>query len=134
VQLWDADTGKPIGGPLVGHTGSLLDVAFSPDGHRLVTASDDHTVRLWDADTGQPLGQPLIGHSGSVMGVAFSPDGQRVASASWDYTIRIWPAVGAPEVLCDKLTANMSQKQWHEWISPSIDYTKVCPDLPIAPD
>ena len=53
-------------------------MAFSPDGHRIVTGSADSTVRVWDADTGQPVGEPLTGHTGAVVGVAFSPDGRRV--------------------------------------------------------
>jgi hypothetical protein len=33
-----------------------------------------------------------------------------------------------------KLTANMSHKQWRDRVSPAIDYIKVCPDRPIPPD
>ena len=36
--------------------------------------------------------------------------------------------------MCAKLTTNMSHQQWRDWVSPDIDYIKVCPDLPIAPD
>jgi hypothetical protein len=36
-------------------------------------------------------------------------------------------------MLCDKLTANISRQQWREWVSPEIEYIKVCPDLPILP-
>jgi hypothetical protein len=51
ARLWDAESGKQIGAPLVGHEveGYVHSAAFSPDGKRIVTASFDQTARLWDA-------------------------------------------------------------------------------------
>jgi hypothetical protein len=69
-------------------------VAFSPDGARLASGSNDKTIKLWDARTGQHLFD-LKGHTGGVASVAFSPDGARLASASGDYTVKTWdPATG----------------------------------------
>jgi WD40 repeat protein len=133
VRLWDADTGKPLGDPLTGPTNSVLSAAFSPDGHRLASASADRMVRLWDADKGQPLGGPLTGHTDQVWSVAFSPDGHRLASASADETVRLWRVEATPEIpkmLCDKLTANMSPEQWHDWVSEVFPYQAVCDGLP----
>ena len=67
--------------------------------------------------------------------VAFSPDGTRIVSGSADNTLRLWPAYRPHgRTLCAKLTTNMSHQQWRDWVSPDIDYIKVCPDLPVAPD
>ncbi|RYP60389.1 hypothetical protein DL771_010532 [Monosporascus sp. 5C6A] len=59
---------------LEGHGGSVSSVAFSPDGSRLASGSNDRTVKVWDAATGACL-STLKSHSGPVDSVAFSPDG-----------------------------------------------------------
>ena len=82
-----------------GHGGVVRDVAFSPDGARLASASDDGTVRIWSVSTGK-LERTLRGHAQSVVSVAFSPDGRRVASSGADGTIRVWPTdSGSPVIL-----------------------------------
>jgi eukaryotic-like serine/threonine-protein kinase len=48
VKVWDLTTGQETL-TLKGHTSMVTNLAFSPDGHRLITASADMTVRIWDA-------------------------------------------------------------------------------------
>jgi len=37
---------------LTGHSRPVLSVAFSPNGKRVVSGSDDNLVKIWDTDTG----------------------------------------------------------------------------------
>lgn len=81
---------------MVGHGRRVASAAFSPDGARIVAASEDGTARLWDGQTGAPLAI-LEGHRDGVTGVAFSPDGTRLVTASADRTARLWDGqTGAP--------------------------------------
>jgi hypothetical protein len=80
-KQWIVETPSPI-----------VEIAFSPDGRRIVSGSEDKTLRLWDAQTGQPIGQPLKGHERGVTSVAFSLDGTRIVSGSEDKTLRLWDA------------------------------------------
>src|SRR5436190_9710166 len=74
---------------ILGHTDTVLSLAFLPDNVRAVSGSSDRTLKLWDIRTGELL-RTFVGHEGPVYAVAVSPDGRRVASAGGDRTVRVW--------------------------------------------
>jgi WD40 repeat protein len=85
----DADTGTLLASlPVPDHVG---DLAFSPDGAWLATASDDARIRLWDTVRYQ-VRTTLEGHGHFVNGVAFTPDGAMLVSGSHDRSVGIWDA------------------------------------------
>ena len=56
-------------------------MAFSPDGHSVVSASGDRTVQLWNAATGARLLPPMR-HQYPVHSAVFSPDGRFILTTS----------------------------------------------------
>src|SRR5262249_13316349 len=85
---------------LLRHEGRVWQAVFSPDGTRVLTASEDNTARLWDTVSGQLLAT-LSGHTGPVRQAVFSPDGTRVLTASADTTARHWRIFPTTQALMD---------------------------------
>lgn len=75
--------------PLRAHTGDVTDLAWSPDGERLASASVDNVIYIWHVRSYRTL-VCLRGHKGLVKGVAWDPVGRYLASQSDDKTVRIW--------------------------------------------
>ncbi len=76
VMLWDLATGERLVEFLV-EDGPIFDLAFSPDGRSLATASGDGRARLWDVATGRRLAE-LGKVRDQANSVAFHPGGGMV--------------------------------------------------------
>jgi WD40 repeat protein/tetratricopeptide (TPR) repeat protein/tRNA A-37 threonylcarbamoyl transferase component Bud32 len=101
VRIWDVQTGKLCGQPIV-HRGGVPLAIFSADSRRLLTSSYDGTARVWDAATTEPVTPPLP-HGGSSE-AAFSPDGRRVLTMD-AAGLRLWDTASG-EMLCPSLPAS----------------------------
>jgi WD40 repeat protein len=82
-----APTGTALPATLEGHQGPVYAVAVLSH-YRVITGSQDKTVRVWDITGGQAVAT-ITGHQRRVWAVAALPRG-RIVSGSRDNTLRVW--------------------------------------------
>jgi WD40 repeat protein len=106
AKVWDAETGKELLA-LNGHTHGSCEVAWSPNGKRLATGTEDGVAKVWDAESGQEL-LTLSSQAGRIFSMTWNPDGKRLAagscmgpvtSACGDGTTTVWDAESGQELL-----------------------------------
>ena len=108
---------------LRGHKADIACLAYSSDGRRLASASDDGTVRIWDAIAGQEsLCLP------EARKLAFSPDGRRLVTTSWDKTATVLDASTGQNILSlsghtDMVEGQAYSPDGHQIATASLDQT-----------
>src|SRR5207248_2275847 len=97
VHVWDLASHRDLA-VLRAHAGEVRCLAFSPDGHRIVSGGEDRSVylRSWrDENVGAKPAGALV--SPTDVRLALSPDGTRLAAADSECGLRIWEtASGQP--------------------------------------
>ncbi len=72
-----------------GHSSTILDLKFSPDGKFLFSSGKDNKVILWDMVSSKQM-NIFSGHKGEVHSVVVHPTKNIIATASDDKTVKIW--------------------------------------------
>jgi WD40 repeat protein len=95
IRLWDLKKPDPTSSPQVlrGHSGPVRSLAFSADGHRLVSGANDGLALVWDLTAADPsASRKRFAGRDIIKAVAISADGRYLATGSWepDYAARIW--------------------------------------------
>jgi eukaryotic-like serine/threonine-protein kinase len=89
IKLWNLTSEfSPVAFP--GHSYAVADLAVSPDGKRVASASKDRSVRVWDVNGPRELF--ACPHDHWATAVAFSGDGKTLFSASADRKVHVWDA------------------------------------------
>src|SRR5215203_4714693 len=93
ARLWDAETGT-VRHTLLGHTGLVHTVAWSPDSSQLVTGGSDGTARVWEISAKgvrERMSLSAQETTSGIVGVAFSPDGSRVMAGDAGMSaVQVW--------------------------------------------
>ena len=71
----------------------MCSVAVSADGRRIITGSEDKTVKIWDGHVHEEL-MTLRGHTSSLLHVFLSLDGTSLLSCAEDNTVKVWRFIG----------------------------------------
>lgn len=88
LVLVNAENGRIVR-DFVGHTGTVTSIVFDRVGARLLSTSQDQTLRLWDVQSGQQLlkiSNPQLHFANAV----FAPDGKVIASSSSEGVVQLW--------------------------------------------
>ena len=124
VILWDAKLKSPLA--LAAHDHLANQVAFSPDGRFLLSASSDHTARLWSLPD-LKLKAVFSDQLDDVEMAVFHPTRDYVATASRDHRVRVYGFDGRIQRCFEGHKADAISVAWsvdgEELISSSDDGT-----------
>lgn len=126
IKLFDTKNGQWLRN-LGRHNGEVTQLILHADGIRVVSASEDKTIRIWNIDNFKCL-SVLEGHQGNISQLLFDPEGSKVISGSSDNTIRIWDidsfeCIAVLEGYRDQINFVLIHPDGHRLISGSDDKT-----------
>ncbi|MHA1342111.1 MAG: ADP-ribosylation factor-like protein, partial [Promethearchaeota archaeon] len=98
IKIWDAESGKLLK-TLEGHSSYVYSVSFSPDGTKLASGSDDHTIKIWDLEQKEAISSITFYYASSVRSIQFHPTKPLVAGGDNYGDIRIWDYFNADKII-----------------------------------
>lgn len=96
ITIWHITSGTLIA-EMTGHERHVVQMAYSPSGDFLVSASSLGELIVWDTQSWEKRHE-LRGHTKDITSVFFHPDGKQLVTASHDRTARVWNVENGEQV------------------------------------
>jgi WD40 repeat protein len=127
LAVIDLRAGALVRPPVTAHQGVAFQLAYSPDGSRILTSGLDGTVALWNAREGTLLGRVTI-EGRPPADVAFTPDGRSARIVEW-WTGRVWTwpldIERAVDHACRAVGRELTPAEWRDHFGDR-PYVRVC--------
>lgn len=89
IQFLDGENYKPLNSPVSGHKGTVMGLAFDPDGDSLISVDNEHELLLWDCRAFGPPVNPLKGSAISGEDIVIGAD-SRTLIIKGIYSLSLW--------------------------------------------
>jgi energy-coupling factor transporter ATP-binding protein EcfA2 len=128
LQLWNA-LGRNVETTAGGHPGAISCIACNFHDEQIATADDSGEIRLWSLSD---MSQPPVVISDSekeIVSMTFTDQGNAfLAAAGSSVTRRPAHVRCMTGDLCDKVTRNLTEREWNAFVGRDIEYEPTCPD------
>jgi hypothetical protein len=132
VKIYDIPSAK-VTKQLSGHKSGISALEFSPDGLLLASAGLDKKLQMWVVEHPEDLPIEMANNTGNIWDVAFTKDSKYLIASCNSGEIRVWPTDprALAELVCPKLTRNMSREEWSLYVEKDKDPEITCKSLVI---
>ena len=132
VKIYDF-TQQKVTKQLSGHKSGISDLEFSPDGLLLASAGLDKKLQMWVVEHPEDLPIEMTNNNGNIWDIAFTRDNNYLVASCNSGEIRVWPTDprALAELVCPKLTRNMTREEWSLYVEKDKDPEITCKSLVI---
>ncbi|MEI9921720.1 MAG: High-affnity carbon uptake protein Hat/HatR [Bacteroidota bacterium] len=132
VKIYDFTQQKVIK-QLTGHKSGISDLEFSPDGLLLASAGLDKKLQMWVVEHPDDLPIEMANNNGNIWDIAFTKDNNYLVASCNSGEIRVWPTdpKALAELVCPKLTRNMTREEWSLYVEKGKDPEITCKSVVI---